>query len=53
MSTLRIVGRSSSLFTRLALIFAEELGVPVELVPIHDMTSQWRARCKVRLSRGR
>jgi glutathione S-transferase len=40
MNTIQIVGRSSSLFTRLPLIFAEELGVPYELVPIHDMTSQ-------------
>ena len=39
MNTLKIVGRSSSLFTRLPLLFAEELGVPFELVPIHDMTS--------------
>lgn len=37
MSALQIVGRSSSLFTRLPLIFAEELAVPYELVPIHDM----------------
>lgn len=36
---MQIVGRSSSLFTRLPLIFAEELGVPYELVPIHDMTA--------------
>jgi glutathione S-transferase len=39
MSTLQIVGRSSSLFTRLPLIFAEELAVPYELVPIYDMAS--------------
>jgi glutathione S-transferase len=39
MSILQIVGRSSSLFTRLPLIFAEELAVPYELVPIHDMTA--------------
>jgi glutathione S-transferase len=38
MSTLQIVGRRSSLFTRMALIFAEELGVAYELVPIYDMT---------------
>src|SRR5262245_27464041 len=37
--TLQIVGRSSSLFTRLPLIFAEELAVPYELVPIYDMTA--------------
>jgi hypothetical protein len=38
MSALQIIGRSSSLFTRMPLIFAEELGVPVQLVPIQDMT---------------
>lgn len=38
-NALKIVGRSSSLFTRLPLIFAEELAVPYELVPIHDMTA--------------
>ena len=38
MSTVRIVGRSSSLFTRMPLIFAEELAVSYELVPIYDMT---------------
>ena len=39
MSSLQIVGRRSSLFTRLPLIFAEELAVPFELVPIYDMTA--------------
>jgi glutathione S-transferase len=39
MKPLQIVGRSSSLFTRLPLIFAEELAVPYELVPIYDMTA--------------
>jgi glutathione S-transferase len=39
MKPLQIVGRSSSLFTRVPLIFAEELGVPWELVPIYDMTA--------------
>ncbi len=39
MNTRQIVGRSSSLFTRVPLIFAEELGVPCELVPIYDMTA--------------
>lgn len=39
MTPLQIVGRSSSLFTRLPLIFAEELAVPYELVPIYDMTA--------------
>jgi glutathione S-transferase len=35
---MQIVGRSSSLFTRMPLIFAAELAVPYDLVPIHDMT---------------
>jgi glutathione S-transferase len=39
MNTLQIVGRRSSLFTRVPLIFAEELGVPYEIVPIYDMTA--------------
>jgi glutathione S-transferase len=39
MSKLQIVGRNSSLFTRMPLIFAEELNVPYELVPIYDMTA--------------
>lgn len=39
MSAVQIVGRSSSHFTRVTLIFAHELGVSVELVPIFDMTS--------------
>jgi glutathione S-transferase len=38
MSKLQIVGRNSSLYTRMPLIFAEELGVPYEVVPIYDMT---------------
>ncbi|WAS90022.1 glutathione S-transferase family protein [Nannocystis punicea] len=38
MSDVQIIGRSSSHFTRLTRIFAHELGVPFELVPIHDMT---------------
>jgi hypothetical protein len=38
MSTVQIIGRSSSHFTRVALVFAHELGVPFELVPIYDMT---------------
>lgn len=37
MTTLQIVGRTSSLFTRVPLIFAEELGVPYELVPISGL----------------
>ena len=39
MSTMQIVGRRSSLFTRMPLIFAEQLAVPFELVSIHDMTA--------------
>lgn len=35
---LRIVGRSSSHFTRMTLIFAEELGLPYTLVPVPDPT---------------
>jgi glutathione S-transferase len=38
MTTLQIVGRRSSHFTRLTRIFAEELGVTYEIVPIYDMT---------------
>jgi glutathione S-transferase len=38
MSNVQIIGRRSSLFTRMALIFAEELSVAYELVPIYDMT---------------
>ncbi|MDC0666663.1 glutathione S-transferase N-terminal domain-containing protein [Nannocystis radixulma] len=34
----QIIGRSSSHFTRVPLVFAHELGVPFEFVPIHDMT---------------
>jgi glutathione S-transferase len=36
---MQIIGRSSSLFTRMPLIFAEELGVRIELLPIQDMTA--------------
>lgn len=39
MSTLQIVGRNSSLFTRMPVIFAEELSVPYEVAPIYDMTA--------------
>lgn len=35
---MEIIGRSSSHFTRMARIFAEELGVPYNLVPVLDMT---------------
>ena len=37
---LQIVGRSSSHFTRLARVVAEELGVAYQLVPIYDMTTR-------------
>ncbi|MDY6946730.1 MAG: glutathione S-transferase [Pseudomonadota bacterium] len=40
MTTLQIVGRRSSHFTRMTRIFAEELGVPYELVPIYDITER-------------
>jgi len=40
---MQIVGRSSSLFTRIPLIFAEELGVPYVLEPIYDMTAMGQA----------
>jgi glutathione S-transferase len=35
---MQIIGRRSSLFTRMPLIFAEELGVSLDFVPIYDMT---------------
>jgi glutathione S-transferase len=35
----RIIGRRSSLFTRVPLMFAEELGVGYELEPVYDMTA--------------
>jgi glutathione S-transferase len=38
MGTLHIIGRSSSLFTRVPLIFAEELGLACQIEPIYDMT---------------
>lgn len=40
MSTVQLIGRRSSHFTRVAMVFAHELGVPVELVPVHDITSE-------------
>ena len=40
MTSLQIVGRRSSHFTRIARIFAEELGLSYEVVPIYDMTAQ-------------
>jgi len=36
---MQIVGRSSSHFTRMPLMFAHELGVPFEFAPVYDMTS--------------
>lgn len=38
MPTMQLVGRRSSVFTRMPLIFAEQLGVPYEFIPIPDMT---------------
>lgn len=38
-AAVRILGRSSSLFTRVPLIFAEEIGIRYELEPIYDMTA--------------
>jgi glutathione S-transferase len=40
MTSLQIVGRRSSHFTRIARIFAEELGVSYDILPIYDMTAQ-------------
>ena len=40
MTPLQIVGRRSSHFTRLTRIFAEELGVAYQIVPIYDMTER-------------
>lgn len=40
MTPLQIVGRRSSHFTRMARMFAEELGVAHEVVPIYDMTER-------------
>lgn len=36
----RLVGRSSSHFTRLARLFAEELGVACNFAPVHDLASR-------------
>lgn len=36
---MQLRGRRSSHFTRVAMVFAHELKVPVELVPIYDITS--------------
>lgn len=40
MTQLQIVGRRSSHYTRLTRIFAEELGIAHEIVPIYDMTER-------------
>jgi len=40
MTSLQIVGRRSSHFTRITRIFAEELGLAYDVVPIYDMTAQ-------------
>ncbi|GFE83347.1 hypothetical protein GCM10011487_53470 [Steroidobacter agaridevorans] len=40
MTSLQIVGRRSSHFTRITRLFAEELGLSYEVVPIYDMTAQ-------------
>lgn len=37
MTPVQLFGRRSSHFTRVARIFAEELGVPYEIVPIYDL----------------
>jgi glutathione S-transferase len=39
MEKMQIVGRRGSHFTRMVLMFAEELDVPYELEPIYDMTA--------------
>jgi glutathione S-transferase len=39
MGTVQIIGRTSSLFTRIALIFAEELGVAYALSPLAQLTT--------------
>jgi len=39
MSNTQIVGRSSSHFTRLPRLFAEELSIPYELIVVYDMTA--------------
>lgn len=42
MTPVQIIGRSSSHFTRVTLLFAHELGVPFDLVPVYDMTDLTR-----------
>lgn len=39
MKALEIIGRTSSLFTRVPMIFAHELKVPVTLCPIYEITA--------------
>jgi glutathione S-transferase len=39
MNDVQIVGRSSSHFTRVTQVFALELAVPYELVPVYDITA--------------
>lgn len=39
MSDLQIIGRHSSHFTRMPLLFAQELGVALQVVPVYDMTA--------------
>jgi glutathione S-transferase len=39
MTEVQIIGRSSSHFTRVTQIFALELGVPYELVPVYDIAA--------------
>jgi glutathione S-transferase len=40
MTSVQIVGRRSSHFSRMTCIYAEELGLSYEIVPIYDMTLQ-------------
>jgi len=44
MNTIQIHGRRSSHFTRVAVMFAEELAIPYELIPIYDMQDLAPAR---------
>ncbi|HEY1898519.1 MAG TPA: glutathione S-transferase family protein [Steroidobacteraceae bacterium] len=39
MNDLQIIGRRSSHFTRVPLLFAQELGVALQVVPVYDMTA--------------
>ena len=41
--TVRLFGRSSSHFTRVAAMFAHELGISHQRVPLHDLKSRTRA----------